>query len=526
MAPPRKHSTLTLKDKLRIIEMLDKGDSYPIIARKFGIGRSTVGDIKKNKDKILKFVSLTERGPGVRKTLKKSENPVLEDALFTWFLQQRRLHVPVSGDMICEKARIFHRQITNSDIGFNASRGWLDKFKKRHGIRRLKMAGEKLSNDEAAIGPFQLELQKVIKEKNLTAEQVYNADESGLYWRLLPDYTLASGNEQSASGRKMMKMRVTFMPCANAAGTHKLQLLVVGKSKNPRAFKSTRLPVCYRSQKNAWVTKDVFLEWFKTEFIPAVRRHLLSVNLPPHALLLLDNCPGHPSADELVSEDGNIFAMFLPPNTTACIQPMDQNVIQNVKLNDRKSLLVNCLALCSENLMNSLKSITLKDTVFLLANCWANVKASLINKSWKNLHPEFLTDNDETEDDVPLAQLFNRLRGPNDPQISEAEAQEWAAGGAESELQRYEVLTDEEIVRAAMCEDDEQDEDSSIEVLASDKVGNLQAVEALNTALKWAEDNEFDSHEVMFLRRLRDRAFEMKCENYKQKSITDFFKKN
>lgn len=70
-------------------------------------------------------------------------------------MQQSRLHVPVSGDMICEKARIFHHQITNSNIGFNASRGWLDKFKKRHGIRRLKIAGEKLSSDEAAIGPFQ-----------------------------------------------------------------------------------------------------------------------------------------------------------------------------------------------------------------------------------------------------------------------------------------------------------------------------------------------------------------------------------
>lgn len=105
--------------------MLDKDDSYPVIARKFGIGRSTVGDIKKNKDKLLKFVSLTltERGPGVRKTLKKSENPVLEDALFTWFLQQRRLHVPVSGDMICEKARIFHRHITNSNIRFNLPAG-------------------------------------------------------------------------------------------------------------------------------------------------------------------------------------------------------------------------------------------------------------------------------------------------------------------------------------------------------------------------------------------------------------------
>lgn len=53
--------------------MLDKGYSYPVISRKFGIGRSTVGDIKKNKDKLLKFVSPTERGPGVQKTLKQSK---------------------------------------------------------------------------------------------------------------------------------------------------------------------------------------------------------------------------------------------------------------------------------------------------------------------------------------------------------------------------------------------------------------------------------------------------------------------
>ncbi|CAB3232084.1 unnamed protein product [Arctia plantaginis] len=84
--------------------------------------------------------------------------------------------------------------------------------------------------------------------------------------------------------------------------------------------------------------------------------------------------------------------------------------------------------------------------------------------------------------DKLLNPAFNRSRGPNDPQISEAEAQEWAAGGAESELQRYEVLTDEEIVRAAMCEDDEEDEDNSVEILKITKVGNSEAVGALNTA--------------------------------------------
>lgn len=126
--------------------MWDKSVSFPVIDRKFGIGSVSVGDIKKNKNFIFKFVTRTERGPGAWKPLNKSANPVLEDALFTWLLQQR--HVPVRGD-----------------VGFNASREWLDKFKKRHEIRPLKMEGKKLSSVEAAIGPLQQGFQKVIREK-------------------------------------------------------------------------------------------------------------------------------------------------------------------------------------------------------------------------------------------------------------------------------------------------------------------------------------------------------------------------
>jgi len=91
--------------------------------------------------------------------------------------------------------------------------------------------------------------------------------------------------------------------------------------------------------------------------VSVIRQHLL--NVPQKALLLLNNCPGHPSAEELRSNDGNIFALFLLPNTTALIQPMDQNVIQNIKLNYRKSLLVNVLTdpVHGENFVDALKTI-------------------------------------------------------------------------------------------------------------------------------------------------------------------------
>lgn len=46
--------------------------------------RQLVTDLKKKEQKIRSFVAQIEKGPGLRKTLKLPENPVLEEALFTY----------------------------------------------------------------------------------------------------------------------------------------------------------------------------------------------------------------------------------------------------------------------------------------------------------------------------------------------------------------------------------------------------------------------------------------------------------
>ena len=43
--------------------------------------------------------------------------------------------------------------------------------------------------------------------------------------------------------------------------------------------------------------------------------------------LLIDNCPAHPSVSNLT----NVQLVFLPPNTTSVLQPMDQRVIKSLK---------------------------------------------------------------------------------------------------------------------------------------------------------------------------------------------------
>ncbi|GBO19240.1 hypothetical protein AVEN_107076-1 [Araneus ventricosus] len=107
---------------------------------------------------------------------------------------------------------------------------------------------------------------------------------------------------------------------------------------------------------------------------------------------LLNNCPGHPSSEELCTDGGEISAMFLPSSTTALIQPMDQNVIQNIKLGYRKLLPTNILndPVQNENLEETLKNVNLKD-VFSLANCWASMSILLMNNWWKNLLPTYKT---------------------------------------------------------------------------------------------------------------------------------------
>lgn len=85
----RKHVTLNLQQKAAIIRHIEAGENIRSIANKYGVGKSTISDINKNKEKILEFIASSDSGTGNRKTLKGSEYPEMEKALFAWYLQER-----------------------------------------------------------------------------------------------------------------------------------------------------------------------------------------------------------------------------------------------------------------------------------------------------------------------------------------------------------------------------------------------------------------------------------------------------
>lgn len=276
MAARGKQTRLNLEQKVEILGKLDKGVKANRLALEYNVTDSAISQIKKKKSEILSAVSESLEEVS-RKTIRKGEFPEIETKLFEWFLKQRERKCSVSRMMLKVKAlEIFKQEFPDKeDNAFTASDGWITKFKMRHGMRFLKVCGEILSSDTTSITPFIHRFRKVISDMGLTNEQIYNADESGLYYRMLPEKTYVSAVEKSAPGRKIQKERLTFMLCANAEGTHKTKPLVIGKSKQPRVFKDFDNPLHYDNSKSAWMTSKIFSNWFHHQFVKEVHKFIL-----------------------------------------------------------------------------------------------------------------------------------------------------------------------------------------------------------------------------------------------------------
>ena len=147
----------------------------------------------------------------------------------------------------------------------------------------------------------------------------------------MPSKSLVHCGEKRAANFKKAKERVTLLGCANATRICILPLAFLHTSKKPRCFKNmdmTKFLVHYFSQKKAWMTTTIFEEWFHNFFVPYVKKFCNNSGIEYKILLLVDNAPAHPSKDCLQYSDGKVTTMFLPPNTTSVIQPMDQGILE------------------------------------------------------------------------------------------------------------------------------------------------------------------------------------------------------
>ncbi|CAF4866330.1 unnamed protein product, partial [Rotaria socialis] len=125
-----------------------------------------------------------------------------------------------------EKARQVAEQLGYTSETFKASNGWLEKFRNRHAISFRTINGESASVDNSTVEEWAQRLSTILD--GFDENDVFNADETGLFYRATPDRSLVLSKEECK-----------------------------GKSQRPRCFKkitTSKLPVTWLSNRTAWMT--------------------------------------------------------------------------------------------------------------------------------------------------------------------------------------------------------------------------------------------------------------------------------
>ena len=199
----------------------------------------TLFTILKKKETVKEAVFNTGRS----KKLRGVDHPDLQAVFFNWIMQQRALQIPVSVPMI--KAKVDDLELRLKIENFRCSEGWLQRFKTKHEITLKTISGESASVDDATIDSWQPVLKSILNWYYPC--DVYNADNSGLFYNLLPDKTLAMKGNPCKGGKRSKECLMVLL-CCNMHGSDKLKPLIVGKSENLRAFRGVcELPCSYKA---------------------------------------------------------------------------------------------------------------------------------------------------------------------------------------------------------------------------------------------------------------------------------------
>ena len=540
---PSKRTHISVQKKLELLRKLEAGRSVKSLCAEFGVSKQCVSDIKKSKAALEKYssdycvdvTSAKGKSGGPRKHMKTGKSSDLDAAVIKWYTQQRALGVNVRGVELISAAERLAKHFKNNE--FKGSDGWLWRFRRRYGLFNSVIRGEAGDADVAAVEPFRLKLRDLIAKEGLVNAQLYNADETGLYWRSMPKNSQVRSGEEQTRGKKASKERLSALVGANADGTHRLKLVIVGKSRAPRAIKDIMqdLPVIYFNSKKAWFNCAIFLEWFNKFFVPAVIKFQTEVlKLKPEdikAVLLLDNAPAHPAAEQLVSLCGRIKVLYLPPNTTSVVQPMDQGVISALKRRYIKKYLDEVLAVTpppdgqednrgAQTLAN-IKAYNIRSAIFNMAYSWSDIKISTLANSWKKL----LMDEEVEADFVGFEaeDLQRQLQTAGEVGPSVDDVRDWL--DEQESDPGFQVLGESEIAEAIINPEEHHSSSDEEDVpIRKHKLATVrQSVEILLDYTTYNTRPECQSH-YSNLRMLREKIIREQYEGGKQMKITGFFK--
>ncbi|XP_064424711.1 tigger transposable element-derived protein 6-like [Latimeria chalumnae] len=434
------------------------------------VGTTTMHDILKSSEK---WLAVTADSVDTIKS-RHCKHPEMEDALFMWFTEVRGRGAAVNDEMLLEKGRVLGERLGVQDFAY--SKGWLANFKSRRGISHHRLHGEASSADMTAIVAGRAELQQTLA--NYSPDDIYNFDETGLFYKLGPSGTLATA---PVAGHKKSKERITVALFCNASGTDLRKPIVIARAKRPRCFGKTFQPTLYTeyfSNAKAWMTSVIFQEIIRT-FDRDLRFQ------GRQCILLLDNASSHAVTGMQLT---NLKLHFLPPCTTSSIQPLDAGIIRAFKAHYRRQL-VQLYVNCAEE--GRIQTVDLCQALKMIWLAWRNVTASTVKNCWHHTgilpcdNAVTTTDTDDEEDDMTLAEIQQLIRRL-DPAAGPNAAAEYVS--IDREVETMQELDDDTIVDIVSTSREESCDGAEDDVDGQDKsepapVTSREACTALASAI-------------------------------------------
>ena len=138
------------------------------------------------------------------------------------------------------------------------------------------------------------------------------------------------------------------------------------------------------------MTKEIFQEWITECFLLEIGP-IRDPNVPIQ--FLVDNCTAH-NCPILHIQDPHVRIEFLPANTTSLCQPMDQAVLNSVKVSQKMAFYFGLFEHCETNGYDKiqfneyLKTYTVYNAILDIHKGWMNVPKETIQKSFRKVFPE------------------------------------------------------------------------------------------------------------------------------------------
>ena len=171
---------------MKVVQRNEKGESCIAIAKSLGVGKTQIQYIVRDKEAIKARWEAGENRSRKTTKLRQSTHVSIDEQVWDWFVDARRRNIPVTGKLIQEKALLISMKEQLED--FQASDGWLRRWKDRHNVHLSCLSGERADISEETVNDWKKRLPHLCE--GYQAENIFNADETGLYYRALPSRSM------------------------------------------------------------------------------------------------------------------------------------------------------------------------------------------------------------------------------------------------------------------------------------------------------------------------------------------------